>query len=132
MLRLKLILIFWCFLADFYSRVVPHVLEANCVQVARYCYTTLSQAIRSESHKALIELCCRVALNLARYEGTKKHIFLYEYLDMIGQILLRWSDKECPIFNTLCTLIYVFVQTPHHKTVSGPKIIQNVIATGKL
>lgn len=104
--------------SDFYSRVVPHVLVANCVQVARYCFTMLSQATRSEPHKYLIELCCRVTLNLARYEATKKQIFLYEYLETIGQMLLRWSDKECPIFNTLCTLIFVFSQTPSHKRVS--------------
>lgn len=95
------------------------MLVTDCVQVARYCYTVLSQATRSEPHKYLIELCCRVALNLARYEETKKQIFLNEYLETIAQMLLRWSDKECPIFNTLCTLIYVFIQTPNHKKVGG-------------
>lgn len=95
----------------------------NCVKVARYCYTTLTQANRSEPHKIPIELCCRVVLNLARYEPTKKQIFLYEYLETISQILMRWSDKECPIFNTLCTLLYVFIQTPHHK-----KVMRYIIA----
>lgn len=35
----------------------------------------MSQAIRSEADKQLIELCSAVILNMARYEHTKIHAF---------------------------------------------------------
>lgn len=35
----------------------------------------MRQAIRSEIDKHLISLCCRVILNLARYEPTKENAF---------------------------------------------------------
>lgn len=30
----------------------------------------------------------------------------------IAQMLLRWCDKECGIFITLCTLVWIFGHNP--------------------
>lgn len=35
----------------------------------------------------------------------------------IAQMLLRWCDKDCGIFNTLCTLIWVFAHCDTKKKV---------------
>lgn len=35
----------------------------------------MKQAIRSEVDKQIIALCCKVILNLARYEQTKENAF---------------------------------------------------------
>lgn len=36
----------------------------------------------------------------------------------IAQMLLRWCDKECGIFITLCTLIWIFGHNPQMNEVS--------------
>lgn len=43
----------------------------------------------------------------------------------IAQMLLRWCDKDCGIFNTLCTLVWVFAHCEFKSKVSsrrGPSI----------
>lgn len=35
----------------------------------------------------------------------------------VAQLLLRWCDKECGIFNTLCTVIWIFAQNPNMNNV---------------
>lgn len=35
----------------------------------------------------------------------------------IAQMLLRWCDKDCGIFNTLCTLVWVFAHCDTKKQV---------------
>uniref|UniRef100_A0A1B0D2H3 Uncharacterized protein n=1 Tax=Phlebotomus papatasi TaxID=29031 RepID=A0A1B0D2H3_PHLPP len=94
------------------SRSVPHVLIPNARFVATFCCSVMAEAIRSEPHKLIIESCARVMLNLARYEHTVEIVFLPDAFTIIAQMLLRWSDKQCGIFNTLCTLIWVFIQDP--------------------
>lgn len=37
----------------------------------------------------------------------------------IAQMLLRWSDKNCGIFNTLCTLVWVFAHCENKKKVNN-------------
>lgn len=34
------------------------------------------------------------------------------HFETVAQILYRWCDKDCDIFNVLCTLLYVFIQCP--------------------
>lgn len=68
----------------------------------------MAQAIRSEADKQVIEQCSRIILNLARYEGTQMDTFQESGFVTIAQMLLRWCDKDCPIFNTLCTLVWIF------------------------
>lgn len=58
-----------------YSREVPQTLVSNSMFIANFCYGIMSQAIRSEADKQLIELCSCVILNLARYEPTRKNAF---------------------------------------------------------
>ncbi len=40
-------------------------------------------------------------------------------MSTVAQLLLRWCDKDCGIFNTLCTFIYVFAHCEHHRRVSS-------------
>uniref|UniRef100_A0A1B0GHN7 Calponin-homology (CH) domain-containing protein n=2 Tax=Lutzomyia longipalpis TaxID=7200 RepID=A0A1B0GHN7_LUTLO len=94
------------------SRTVPHILIPDAPFVARFCCSVMADAIRSEPHKLIIESCARVMLNLARYEHTVELVFLPDAFTIIAQMLLRWCDKKCEIFNTLCTLIWVFIQDP--------------------
>ncbi|XP_059610908.1 protein abnormal spindle [Phlebotomus argentipes] len=94
------------------SRTVPHILIPNARFVATFCCSVMAEAIRSEPHKLLIESCARVMLNLARYEHTVEIVFLPNAFTIIAQMLLRWCDKQSGIFNTLCTLIWVFIQDP--------------------
>lgn len=78
----------------------------------------MSQAIRSEVDKILIEQCSYIILNLSRYNHTRQTSFQSHGLTTIAQMLLRWCDKDCPIFDTLCTVIWVFSQTESMRDVS--------------
>ncbi|XP_055616188.1 protein abnormal spindle [Toxorhynchites rutilus septentrionalis] len=89
------------------SRLVPYMLENDADFLATFCYGTMAQAIRSELDKQLIEICARIILNMARFGGTKEEVFQENGLVTVSQMLLRWCDKECGIFNTLCTLLWV-------------------------
>lgn len=97
------------------SRTVPYLLQSDAVFLAAFCYVTMAQAIRSELDKQLIEICARIILNLARFEGTKKDAFQENGLVTVSQMLLRWCDKECAIFNTLCTLLWVLSHDTHKR-----------------
>uniref|UniRef100_A0A182LVJ5 Calponin-homology (CH) domain-containing protein n=1 Tax=Anopheles culicifacies TaxID=139723 RepID=A0A182LVJ5_9DIPT len=57
------------------SRLVPHLLVDDAVFLSVFCYNTMAQAIRSEVDKILIEICARIILNLARFEGTKEQAY---------------------------------------------------------
>uniref|UniRef100_A0A1A9V0G2 Calponin-homology (CH) domain-containing protein n=1 Tax=Glossina austeni TaxID=7395 RepID=A0A1A9V0G2_GLOAU len=93
---------------DRISRTVPHLLIHRADFVSTFCYGIMAQAIRSEIDKYLIMYCSRIILNLARYNSTTINTFQEGGLVTIAQMLLRWCDKDCEIFNTLCTLIWVF------------------------
>ncbi|XP_055381188.1 protein abnormal spindle [Condylostylus longicornis] len=93
------------------SRTVPHFLIDHSKIIATFCYSIMAQAIRSEIDKQIIEICSRIMLNLARY-STTANTFLEDGLVTIAQMLLRWCDKESDIFNTLCTLIWIFSHCP--------------------
>lgn len=62
------------FLANI-SRISPQFLISDASFVANFCYGIMSQAIRSELDKQLIENCSFIILNLARYEPTKRITF---------------------------------------------------------
>lgn len=100
------------------SRTLPHLLMEHAEHVSTYCYGMMAQAIRSEIDKHLIELCSRIILNMARYDCTTVNTFQENGLITIAQMLLRWCDKECGIFNTLCTLIWIFSHYPDKRRVS--------------
>nr|XP_040225158.2 protein abnormal spindle [Anopheles coluzzii] len=89
------------------SRLVPHLLMEDAVFLSVFCYNMMAQAIRSEVDKILIEICARIILNLARFRGTKEQAFQEDGLVTVSQMLLRWCDKDCGIFSTLCTLLWV-------------------------
>ncbi|XP_053669619.1 protein abnormal spindle [Anopheles nili] len=89
------------------SRLVPHLLVDEAVFLSVFCYNTMALAIRSEVDKILIEICARIILNLARFPGTKEQAFQENGLVTVSQMLLRWCDKNCGIFSTLCTLLWV-------------------------
>ncbi|XP_052891849.1 protein abnormal spindle [Anopheles moucheti] len=97
------------------SRLVPHLLVEDAVFLAVFCYNTMAQAIRSEVDKILIEICARIILNLARFEGTKEQAFQEDGLVTVSQMLLRWCDKDCAIFSTLCTLLWVLAHDDKKK-----------------
>lgn len=80
--------------------------------ICTFCYGIMAQAIRSEVDKQLIMYCSRIILNLARYNSTTANTFQEGGLVTIAQMLLRWCDKDCEIFNTLCTLIWIFAHCP--------------------
>uniref|UniRef100_A0A1Q3F2Q2 Putative microtubule binding protein n=1 Tax=Culex tarsalis TaxID=7177 RepID=A0A1Q3F2Q2_CULTA len=100
---------------EYMSRLVPHLLANDAIFLATFCYGTMAQAIRSELDKQLIEICARIILNLARFAGTKEEAFQENGLVTVSQMLLRWCDKECAIFNTLCTLLWVLSHDRHKK-----------------
>lgn len=54
---------------------VPHLLVGDSYFVVTFCYGIMSQAIRSELDKLIIEQCSFIILNLARYELTKANVF---------------------------------------------------------
>ncbi|XP_058117688.1 protein abnormal spindle [Anopheles coustani] len=97
------------------SRLVPHLLMDDAVFLAVFCYNTMAQAIRSELDKILIEICARIILNLARFKGTKEQAFQENGLVTVSQMLLRWCDKDCGIFSTLCTLLWVLAHDVQKK-----------------
>ncbi|KAH8397669.1 hypothetical protein KR215_004538, partial [Drosophila sulfurigaster] len=105
---------------DRLSRTVPHLLMWCSEFMSHFCYGIMAQAIRSEVDKQLIERCSRIILNLARYNSTTVNTFQEGGLVTIAQMLLRWCDKDSEIFNTLCTLIWVFAHCPKKR-----KIIHN-------
>lgn len=85
--------------------------------ISTFCYGIMAQAIRSEVDKQMIEHCSRIILNLARYNSTTANTFQQGGLVTIAQMLLRWCDKDCDIFNTLCTLIWIFAHDPKKQQV---------------
>uniref|UniRef100_A0A1A9W4G5 Abnormal spindle-like microcephaly-associated protein ASH domain-containing protein n=1 Tax=Glossina brevipalpis TaxID=37001 RepID=A0A1A9W4G5_9MUSC len=93
---------------DRISRTVPYILIERANFISSFCYGIMAQAIRSEIDKCLIMYCSRIILNLARYNSTTANTFQEGGLVTIAQMLLRWCDKDCEIFNTLCTLIWIF------------------------
>ncbi|CAO1438479.1 unnamed protein product [Diamesa tonsa] len=93
---------------EYISRTIPSMLIGDAAFVSAFCYGLMAQAIRSEIDKQVIELCSCIILNLGRYMTTKEDAFQEQGLMTIAQMLLRWCDKDCGIFNTLCTLIWVF------------------------
>lgn len=105
--------------ADRLSRTVPHMLTIHSDFILTFCYGMMAQAIRSEIDKQLVELCSRIILNLARYNSTTSNTFQEGGLVTIAQMLMRWCDKDCDIFNTLCTLIWVFSHSPEKQRVSN-------------
>ncbi|EDW84245.1 uncharacterized protein Dwil_GK14035 [Drosophila willistoni] len=102
---------------DNLSRHVPHLLMWCSEFMATFCYGIMAQAIRSEVDKLLIERCSRIILNLARYNSTTVNTFQEGGLVTVAQMLLRWCDKDCEIFNTLCTLIWVFAHCPRKRRI---------------
>ncbi|KAH8382432.1 hypothetical protein KR009_003505, partial [Drosophila setifemur] len=102
---------------DRLSRTVPHLLMWCSEFMSTFCYGIMAQAIRSEVDKQLIERCSRIILNLARYNSTTVNTFQESGLVTIAQMLLRWCDKDSEIFNTLCTLIWVFAHCPKKRKV---------------
>uniref|UniRef100_A0A1B0BRY7 Abnormal spindle-like microcephaly-associated protein ASH domain-containing protein n=1 Tax=Glossina palpalis gambiensis TaxID=67801 RepID=A0A1B0BRY7_9MUSC len=109
---------------DRISRTVPHLLKNRATFVSSFCYGIMAQAIRSEIDKYLIMYCSRIILNLARYNSTTINTFQEGGLVTIAQMLLRWCDKDCEIFNTLCTLIWIFAHCPIKR-----KIISDFMTT---
>ncbi|XP_017020547.1 protein abnormal spindle [Drosophila kikkawai] len=107
---------------DELSRTVPHLLMGCSEFMSTFCYGIMAQAIRSEVDKQLIERCSRIILNLARYNTA--NTFQEGGLVTIAQMLLRWCDKDSEIFNTLCTLIWVFAHCPKKR-----RIIHNFMTT---
>ncbi|KAH8294193.1 hypothetical protein KR054_009304, partial [Drosophila jambulina] len=101
---------------DELSRTVPHLLTGCSEFMSTFCYGIMAQAIRSEVDKQLIERCSRIILNLARYNTA--NTFQEGGLVTIAQMLLRWCDKDSEIFNTLCTLIWVFAHCPKKRRVN--------------
>ncbi|CAO1402944.1 unnamed protein product [Diamesa serratosioi] len=93
---------------EYISRTIPSMLIDHAAFVSAFCYGLMAQAIRSEFDKQIIELCSCIILNLGRYMTTKEDAFQEQGLMTIAQMLLRWCDKDCGIFNTLCTLVWVF------------------------
>ncbi|XP_043653051.1 protein abnormal spindle [Drosophila teissieri] len=122
---------------DRLSRTVPHLLMWCSEFMSTFCYGIMAQAIRSEVDKQLIERCSRIILNLARYNSTTVNTFQEGGLVTIAQMLLRWCDKDSEIFNTLCTLIWVFSHCPKkrkiiHDYMTNPEAIYMVRETKKL
>ncbi|XP_022209466.2 protein abnormal spindle [Drosophila obscura] len=122
---------------DRLSRTVPHLLMWCSEFMSTFCYGIMAQAIRSEVDKQLIERCSRIILNLARYNSTTVNTFQEGGLVTIAQMLLRWCDKDSEIFNTLCTLIWVFAHCPKkrriiHDYMSNTEAIYMVRETNKL
>ncbi|XP_017058499.1 protein abnormal spindle [Drosophila ficusphila] len=122
---------------DRLSRTVPHLLMWCSEFMSTFCYGIMAQAIRSEVDKQLIERCSRIILNLARYNSTTVNTFQEGGLVTIAQMLLRWCDKDSEIFNTLCTLIWVFSHCPKkrkiiHDFMTNPEAIYMVRETKKL
>ncbi|KAM7347117.1 microtubule assembly factor abnormal spindle [Cochliomyia hominivorax] len=109
---------------DRISRTVPHFLMCRSDFISTFCYGIMAQAIRSEVDKQLIMYCSRIILNLARYNSTTANTFQEGGLVTIAQMLLRWCDKDCEIFNTLCTLIWIFAHCPVKR-----KIIRDFMTT---
>lgn len=107
------------FVTDRISRTVPHLLMCRSDFISTFCYGIMAQAIRSEVDKQLIMYCSRIILNLARYNSTTANTFQEGGLVTIAQMLLRWCDKDCEIFNTLCTLIWIFAHCPVKRRVSN-------------
>ncbi|XP_060650031.1 LOW QUALITY PROTEIN: protein abnormal spindle [Drosophila nasuta] len=122
---------------DRLSRTVPHLLMWCSEFMSHFCYGIMAQAIRSEVDKQLIERCSRIILNLARYNSTTVNTFQEGGLVTIAQMLLRWCDKDSEIFNTLCTLIWVFAHCPKkakiiHNYMTNTEAIYMVRETKKL
>ncbi|KAI8044616.1 protein abnormal spindle [Drosophila gunungcola] len=122
---------------DRLSRTVPHLLMWCSEFMSTFCYGIMAQAIRSEVDKQLIERCSRIILNLARYNSTTVNTFQEGGLVTIAQMLLRWCDKDSEIFNTLCTLIWVFAHCPKkrkiiHDFMTNSEAIYMVRETKKL
>ncbi|XP_034486425.1 protein abnormal spindle isoform X2 [Drosophila innubila] len=122
---------------DRLSRTVPHLLMWCSEFMSTFCYGIMAQAIRSEVDKQLIERCSRIILNLARYNSTTVNTFQEGGLVTIAQMLLRWCDKDSEIFNTLCTLIWVFAHCPKkrriiHNYMTNTEAIYMVRETKKL
>ncbi|XP_017142609.1 protein abnormal spindle [Drosophila miranda] len=122
---------------DRLSRTVPHLLMWCSEFMSTFCYGIMAQAIRSEVDKQLIERCSRIILNLARYNSTTVNTFQEGGLVTIAQMLLRWCDKDSEIFNTLCTLIWVFAHCPKkrkiiHDFMTNTEAIYMVRETKKL
>jgi abnormal spindle-like microcephaly-associated protein len=103
---------------EYMSRTVPWILTVDAEFISVFCYGIMAQAIRSEVDKQVIELCSCIILNLSRYSATKEDAFSENGLFTIASMLLRWCDKDCGIFNTLCTLIWVFSHCEKKKKVS--------------
>lgn len=57
------------------SRQVPNFLMKDSAFIADFCYGKMSQAIRSETDKLLVEQCSSIILNMARYGLTKENAF---------------------------------------------------------
>jgi abnormal spindle-like microcephaly-associated protein len=102
---------------EYMARTVPWILIDDAEFVSLFCYGLMGQAIRSEIDKQIIELCSCIILNLSRYKDTKEHAFQDYGLMTIAQMLLRWCDKDCGIFNTLCTLVWVFAHCENKRAV---------------
>uniref|UniRef100_A0A0A1XKX4 Protein abnormal spindle n=1 Tax=Zeugodacus cucurbitae TaxID=28588 RepID=A0A0A1XKX4_ZEUCU len=122
---------------DRISRTVPHILMNQSDFVSTFCYGVMAQTIRSEVDKQLIRYCSRIILNLARYNSTTANTFQESGLVTIAQMLLRWCDKDSEIFNTLCTLIWLFAHCPYKRHIireymTTPEAIYVVRETKKL
>ncbi|KAL7019821.1 hypothetical protein ACKWTF_011267 [Chironomus riparius] len=102
---------------EYMARTVPWILNDDAEFISAFCMGIMGQAIRSEVDKQIIELCSCIILNLGRYHATKEDAFQESGLITIAQMLLRWCDKDCGIFNTLCTLIWVFAHCKKKKRI---------------
>ncbi|XP_067618034.1 protein abnormal spindle [Eurosta solidaginis] len=122
---------------DRISRTVPHILMNQSDFVSTFCYGVMAQTIRSEVDKQLIRYCARIILNLARYNSTTANTFQESGLVTIAQMLLRWCDKDSEIFNTLCTLVWLFAHCVYKRHIireymTTPEAIYVVRETKKL
>nr|CAI5858332.1 unnamed protein product [Callosobruchus analis] len=62
-----------------------------------------------------------IMINFYKHEGSRPFSFVPNSLDAIFKIMLHFCDKECELFPSLCTLLWLYAHEPKWK-----KVIQEV------
>ncbi|VEN51699.1 unnamed protein product [Callosobruchus maculatus] len=62
-----------------------------------------------------------IMINFYKHEGSRPFSFVPDSLNAIFKIMLHFCDKECELFPSLCTLLWLYAHEPKWK-----KIIQEI------
>lgn len=94
----------------------------------KHLYKTIISTNRSPPEIQVCTVAISILINFYRFKPTRSKSWIAEYMENIITIALHFCDNDSPLFPTLCTLIWFFLQNEEYKNVvlSTPRFEQKM------